>query len=323
MSREIPYVQAINEAFAEEMERDDRVFILGIDVGRGAFGLTTGLAGRFGPDRVRNTPICESAIVGSALGAALTGMRPCAEIMFSDFTFVAMDQIANQVGSWRYMTGGQYNAPMVIYTMDGGGMGLGYNHSNCTESVLQSVPGLVVVAASDAYTAKGLMKAAIRSEDPVFFFAHKMLLGHTAQVPDEDYTVPLDRARVVREGDDVTVVAHHMMLHHSLAVAAELEAQGVGVEVIDPVCISPLDKETILASVRKTGRLVTVEECRKVAGVGAEISAVVCEEAFFDLDAPVRRVGAPAIPVPGSPYIEQACYLPGPDAIREAVTSIL
>ncbi|HBY93411.1 MAG: alpha-ketoacid dehydrogenase subunit beta [Ardenticatenaceae bacterium] len=322
MTRQIVYAQGLGEAFAEEMARDERVFILGIDVQRAVFGVTAGLVDQFGRARVRNTPICESGIVGTALGAALTGLRPCAEIMFSDFTFIAMDQIANQVASWNYMTGGQWKAPMVIYTFDGAGMGLGYNHSQCTETVFQSIPGLTVVAASDAYTAKGLMKAAIRSEDPVLFFAHKALLGMPGEVPEEDYTVPLARARVVREGSDVTVVAHHLMLHHSLAVADALAGDGVAVEVIDPVCISPIDKETLLASVRKTGRLVTVEESRKVAGVGAEIAAVVCEEAFYDLDAPVKRVGAPAVPVPGSWFLEQN-YVPGPDSIREAITSVL
>ena len=322
MTRQIVYAQALGEAFAEEMARDERVFILGIDVQRSVFGVTAGLADHFGPERVRNTPICESGIVGAALGAALTGMRPCAEIMFSDFAFVAMDQIANQAASWHYMTGGQWKAPLVIYTFDGAGMGLGYNHSQCTESVFQGIPGLTVVAASDAYTAKGLMKAAIRSDDPVLFFAHRALLGMPGEVPDEDYTVPLGKARVVREGDDVTVVAHHLMLHHTLAVADAMAAEGVSVEVIDPVCIAPLDKETILASVRKTGRLVTVEECRKAGGVGAEIAAVICEEALYDLDAPVKRVGAPPVPVPGSWFLEQH-YVPGPDAIREAIASVL
>ncbi|MBI5014821.1 MAG: alpha-ketoacid dehydrogenase subunit beta [Deltaproteobacteria bacterium] len=323
MSRKILYVQAIQEAFAEEMVRDERVFVLGIDVQRAVFGLTANLVGQFGPERVRNTPICESGIVGAALGAALTGMRPCAEIMFSDFAYVAMDQIAAQVGSWRYMTGGQFKAPMVIYTLDGGGMGMGYNHSGCTEAVFQGIPGLTVVAASDAYSAKGLLKAAIRCEDPVLFFGHKALLGQAGDVPDEDYTLPLTQARIVREGRDVTVVAHHMMLHHALAVAAALEGEGVSVEVIDPVCISPLDRETILTSVRKTGRLVTAEEGRRAGGVGAEVSALVCEEAFFDLDAPIKRVGAPPIPVPGSAFLEQACYLPGPDAIRDAIQAVL
>ncbi|MFQ5612840.1 MAG: alpha-ketoacid dehydrogenase subunit beta [Anaerolineae bacterium] len=322
MTREIVYAQGLGEAFAEEMARDERVFIMGIDVQRSVFGITAGLTDHFGAERIRNTPICESAIVGAALGAALTGMRPCAEIMFSDFTFVAMDQIANQVASWQYMTGGQWQAPLVIYTFDGAGMGLGYNHSQCTESIFQSIPGLIVVAASDAYSAKGLMKAAIRCNDPVLFFAHRALLGMPGQAPDEDYTLPLTRARVVRQGNDVTVVAHHLMLHHSLAVAENLAAEGVSVEVIDPVCISPLDKETILDSVRKTGRLVTVEESRKVAGVGAEIAAVVCEEAFFDLDAPIKRVGAPAVPVPGSWFLEQN-YVPGPDAIQAAISSVL
>ncbi|MBI5445962.1 MAG: alpha-ketoacid dehydrogenase subunit beta [Deltaproteobacteria bacterium] len=323
MSRSTTYVQAIGEAFAEEMLRDERVFVMGIDVQRSVFGLTANLVNAVGKERVLNTPICESGIVGAALGAALTGMRPCAEIMFSDFAYIAMDQIATQVGSWHYMTGGQFKAPMVIYTMDGAGMGLGYNHSGCTEAAFQGVPGLIVVAASDAYTAKGLMKAAIRSDDPVLFFGHKALLGLPGELPDGDYTVPLTKARVVREGGDVTVIAHHVMLQHALGVAETLGNEGTAVEVIDPVCLSPLDKETILESVRKTGRLVTVEECRKTGGIGAEISAMVTEEAFFELDAPVKRVGAPCIPVPGNWTLETSCYIPGPDKIREAILSVL
>jgi pyruvate dehydrogenase E1 component beta subunit len=322
MSRQVTYVQAMNEAFAEEMSRDEKVFLMGIDVRKSVFGPTARLVDRFGTERVRNTPICESAIVGAALGAALTGMRPLAEIMFSDFAFVAMDQIANQVGNWRYMTGGQYNAPMVIYTLEGGGMGLGYNHSGCVASFFQSIPGLTVVAGSDPYTVKGLMKAAIRCDDPVLLLGHKGLLGLTGEVPEEDYTVNLLKARVVREGRDVTVIAHHAMLHKSLAVADELEKEGISVEVIDPVCLSDLDRETILSSVSKTGRLVIAEEGRKVAGIGAEISAMVIENAFFDLDAPIKRVGAPSIPVPGSCHLEQEAYLPGPRQIRGAVLSL-
>ncbi len=322
MSRKLTYVQAMNEAFAEEMARDEKVFIQGIDVCKSVFGPTAKLVDRFGAQRVRNTPIAESAIVGSALGAALTGMRPCAEIMFSDFTFVAMDQIANQVGQWRYMTGGQYQAPMVIYTLEGGGMGLGYNHSGCVASYFQSIPGLTVVAASDPYTVKGLMKAAIRCDDPVLFFGHKGLLGLEGEVPEEDYTIDLLKARVVREGRDVTVVTHHAMLHKSLAVAEELAKEGISMEVIDPVCLSPLDRDTILGSVRKTGRLVIAEEGRKTAGIGAEVSAMVTENAFFDLDAPILRVGAPPIPVPGSVFLEVEGYLPGSKEIRNAVQSL-
>jgi pyruvate dehydrogenase E1 component beta subunit len=322
MSRQVTYVQAMNEAFAEEMARDEKVFIMGIDVRKSVFGPTAKLVERFGPQRVRNTPICESAIVGSALGAALTGMRPLAEIMFSDFAFVAMDQIANQVGNWRYMTGGQFNAPMVIYTLEGGGMGLGYNHSGCVAASFQSIPGLTVVAASDPYTVKGLMKAAIRCDDPVLLLGHKGLLGMMGEVPEEDYTVDLMKARVAREGRDVTVVAHHAMLHKSLTVADELEKEGISMEVIDPVCLSELDRDTILSSVNKTGRLVIAEEGRKVAGIGAEISAMVTENAFFDLDAPIKRVGAPSIPIPGSWHLEQEGYLPGPRQIRKAVLSL-
>lgn len=322
MSRQIVYVQGMGEAFAEEMARDERVFVMGIDVQRSVFGHTAGLVNHFGAERVRNTPICESGIVGTALGASLAGMRPCAEVMFSDFALIAADQIANQVASWHYMTGGQWQTPLVIYTFDGAGMGLGYNHSQCTENMFQSIPGLIIVVPSDAYMAKGLLKAAIRSNNPVLYFAHKALLGMPGEVPDEDYTVPLTQARVVREGSDVTVVAHHLMLHHALGVANVLAEEGVSVEVIDPVCIAPLDKETILKSVRKTGKLVTVEECRKVGGVGSEIAATVTEEAFYDLDAPIKRVGGPSIPIPGSSALEQS-YVPGPDQIREAITSIL
>ncbi len=322
MTRRMSYTQALREAFDEEMARDERVFVLGIDVQHSVFGVTRGLADKYGLARIRNTPICESGIVGAALGAALTGMRPCAELEFSDFAFIAMDQIANQVASWHYMTGGQWNAPLVIYTFDGAGMGLGYNHAQCTESVFQSIPGLTVIAASDAYMAKGLMKAAIRSDDPVLFYAHRALLNKQGDVPDDDYTVPLTQARVVRAGSAVTVVAHHLMLHHVLAVAESLTSEGISIEVIDPVSISPLDKETILASVRKTGRLVTVEESRKVAGVGSEIAATVCEEAFFDLEAPIKRIGAPAVPVPGSWFLEQN-YVPSPDAICKVIKSVL
>lgn len=322
MTRRISYTQALREAFDEEMARDDRVFVMGIDVQHSVFGVTRGLASKYGLERIRNTPICESGIVGAALGAALTGMRPCAELEFSEFSFLAMDQIANQAASWHYVTGGQWKRPLVIYTFDGAGMALGYNHAQCTETIFQSIPGLYVVAASDPFMAKGLMKSAIRSDDPVLFFAHRALLNMQGEVPVEDYTVPLARARVVREGKDVTVVAHHLMLQHSVAIAESFAGEGVSVEVIDPVCISPLDKDTILDSVRKTGRLVTVEESRKVAGVGSEVAATVCEEAFYDLEAPIKRIGAPAVPVPGSWFLEQN-YVPCPDEIREAIKSVL
>ncbi len=321
MTREIYYVQAINEAVREEMAANEKVVVLGEDVRVSPFGQMAGLADVFG-DRVINTPIAESAIIGTAIGLAMTGMRPVAELMLADFAYLAMDQIANQAGQWRYMTGGQVKVPMVIRTLGGGGWGLGYNHSQCTEASFLHAPGLKIAVPSTPYDAKGLLKQAIRDDNPVLFFEHKLLLGMTGEVPAEDYTVEFGKARIARRGRDVTVVAIHYMVHKALQAAEELATEGVDVEIIDPRTLVPLDLETILASLKKTGRLVIVEESRKQGGVGAEITAMVIEEGFDLLNAPILRVGAPSVPIPCSLALEQF-YLPGVQSIKSAIREVL
>ena len=321
MVREIVYVQAINEALREEMEQNEKVVVMGEDVRISPFGQTAGLSESFN-ERVLNTPIAESAIVGTALGMAMTGLRPVAEIMFSDFTYLAMDQIANQAGQWRYMTGGQIKVPLVIRTLSGAGLGLGYNHSQSTESSFIQPPGLKVAVPSNPYDAKGLLKAAIRDDNPVLFFEHKLLLGISGEVPEEDYTVEFGRAQIVRPGKDVTVIAMQHMVHKALGVAEKLSKEGIEVEVIDPRTIVPFDMETVLTSLSKTGRLVTVEESRKQGGIGSEIAARVVDEGFDMLDAPIVRVGAPQVPIPCSPALEQF-YLPDEQKIKSAVKRVL
>ncbi len=321
MSRQITYIQAINEALKEEMSNNHQVVVLGEDVRVSPFGQTAGLLNEF-ENRVINTPIAESAIVGTAIGMAMAGMRPVVEIMFSDFTYLAMDQISNQAAQWRYMTGGQVKIPLVIRTLSGGGWGLGYNHSQSTEASFMHPPGLKIAVPSTPYDAKGLLKGAIRDDNPVLFFEHKLLLAVTGEVPEEDYTVEFGQARIVRRGKDVTVVAIMSMVQKAIEAAEELGREGIDLEVIDPRTLAPLDLATILSSLKKTGRLVIVEESRKQGGVGAEIAAKVVEEGFDLLNAPVVRVGAPAVPIPGSPALEQV-YLPGVAAIKAAAQKVL
>jgi pyruvate dehydrogenase E1 component beta subunit len=320
MARKINFLQAINEALAEELRRDSNVFILGEDVHVGVFGQTAGLVKEFGDDRVLNTPIAESAITGVAMGSAMYGMRPVLELMFMDFAMLAMDQICNQMAQWRYLSGGQYPVPVTIRTALGGGIRMGYGHSQCLESQLIQTPGLILVEPSTPYDAKGLLKSAIRSDDPVIFFEHKKLLlgGIEGEVPDEDYTLPFGEAVVRKPGKDVTVVAFGFMVYEALSAAQELAEAGIDVEVIDPRTIVPLDKDTIFESLEKTGRLVTVEEGRIRGGLGAEIAALASSEYFSLLKAPVQRVAAPMVPVPGSAILEDI-YLPNKDAIVRAV----
>lgn len=321
MSREIVYGQAINEALREEMARDEKIVLFGIDVRVSAFGQTAGIAQQF-DDRVINSPICESAIVGAALGMAMSGLRPVAEIMFADFMYLAMDEIANQMSSWRYMTGGQVQLPLVVRTVSGAGWAMGYNHSQSTEASFVHVPGLKIAIPSNPYDAKGLLKTAIRDDDPVLFFEQKFLLGMPGEVPEEEYLVPFGEARIARPGGDVTVVAFSNMVNKALAAAVQLSNEGIEVEVIDPRTITPFDLETVLESLAKTSRLVIAEESRTRGGLGAEIAARVVEEGFELLDAPVARVGAPHVPVPGSPALEQV-YVPGEAQIVEAVHRVL
>jgi pyruvate/2-oxoglutarate/acetoin dehydrogenase E1 component len=324
MARKISFLQAINEAMAEELRRDPSVFIFGEDVKIGAFGQTAGLVNEFGEERVLNTPIAENAITGAAMGAAMNGMRPVLELMFCDFAMLAMDQICNHLGQWRYITGNQYSIPVTIRTAIGGGFRMAYGHSQCLESQFVQSPGLILVEPSTPYDAKGLLKSSIRSDDPVVFFEHKKLIlgGVEGEVPEEEYTIPFGEAVVRKEGKDATVVAFGFMVYEALNAAQDLEQEGIDIEVIDPRTIVPLDKDTIFESLEKTGRLVTVEEGRIRSGLGAEIAALACGEYFSLLKAPVQRVAAPMIPVPGSPVLEDL-YMPNKNSIVRAVKRAL
>ncbi|KPV64792.1 MAG: pyruvate dehydrogenase subunit beta [Candidatus Bathyarchaeota archaeon BA1] len=323
--REITYRDALREALREEMIRDRAVFLLGEDIGRywgGAFKVTQGLAEEFGDERVRDTPISESAIIGVAIGAAITGMRPVAEIMFGDLTALAMDQIANQAAKLRYMFGGQAKVPMVIRTPFGAGVNIAAHHSQSLEAWFMHVPGLKVAIPSTPYDAKGLLKTAIRDDNPVMFFEHKLLYPIKGHVPEEQYTIPFGLADIKRKGEDVTIFATVYMVHKALAAAEELGKQGIEVEVIDPRTLIPLDKQAILNSVKKTGRIVIVTEDCKTAGVSAEIAAIVAEEALDYLDAPVKRVAEPDTPIPFSPPLEQF-VIPDEKSIIKAVRKIV
>ncbi|WP_027179353.1 alpha-ketoacid dehydrogenase subunit beta [Maridesulfovibrio bastinii] len=317
------YLQALNEALRQEMEQDENVFILGEDVGQfgGCFGVTQGLFDKFGEERVIDTPITESAIVGAATGAAFSGLRPVAELMFVDFIGVSMDQLFNQAAKMRYMFGGKSTVPMTLRMPQGAGIGAAAQHSQCLESWFMNIPGLKVAIPSTPYDAKGLLISAIRDDNPVVFLEHKMLYGVSGEVPDESYTIEIGKADIKREGSDVTIVATSQMVYTALAAAEKLKADGIEAEVVDPRCVLPLDTETILESVKKTHALVVAHEAVRFAGPGAEIAAFVAEEALEYLDAPVKRVGAPFCPVPFSPPLEQH-YVPGVEDIVEAVKSI-
>jgi len=323
--REISYRDALREALREEMQRDHTVFLLGEDIGRywgGAFKVTKGLAEEFGDERVRDTPISESAIIGAAVGAAITGMRPVAEIMFGDLTTLAMDQIVNQAAKIRYMFGGQAKVPLVIRTPFGGGVNIAAHHSQCLEALFMHIPGLQVAVPSTPYDAKGLLKTAIRNDNPVIFCEHKLLYPITGPVPEEEYTLPFGEADIKREGSDVTIIATLYMVHKALNAAEKLEEEGIIAEVVDPRTLVPLDKETIINSVKKTGRVVIVTEDCKTAGVSAEIAAIIAEEALDYLDAPIKRVANPDVPIPFSPPLE-SYVIPDEKRIIEAVKEVV
>lgn len=317
------YLQALNEALRQEMEIDENVFILGEDVGQfgGCFGVTQGLYEEFGAERVMDTPITESAIVGAATGAAFSGLRPVAELMFVDFIGVSMDQLFNQAAKMRYMFGGKSTVPMTLRMPQGAGIGAAAQHSQSLESWFMNIPGLKVVIPSTPYDAKGLLTSAIRDDNPVVFLEHKLLYGVSGEVPDDSYSIEIGKADIKREGTDVTIVATSQMVYTALAAAEKLAAEGISAEVVDPRCVQPLDTETILESVKKTHALVIAHEAVQFAGPGAEIAALVAEEALEYLDAPIKRVGAPFCPVPFSPPLEQH-YIPGVENIIEAVKSI-
>jgi pyruvate dehydrogenase E1 component beta subunit len=321
----ITYREALREALREEMRSDSSIFLLGEDIGRdwgGAFKVTDGLAEEFGDERVRDTPISESTIIGTAVGAAITGKRPVAEIMFGDLTALAMDQIANQTAKIRYMFGGQVKCPLVIRTPFGAGVNIASHHSQSLEAWFMHVPGLQVAVPSTPYDAKGLLKTAVRGNNPVFFCEHKLLYPIEGEVPKEDYTIPFGLAEIKREGADATVVATLYMVRKALNAAKELEKEGLSVEVVDPRTLTPLDKKTILNSVRKTGRIIIVSEDCKTAGVSAEIAAMVAEEALDYLDSPIKRVAEPDTPIPFSPPLEQY-VIPDEKAIIKAVKEVV
>jgi len=325
-AKEMSYQEAIREALREEMARDERVFLLGEDIGchGGAFGVTRTLWAQFGGERVRNTPISENSIIGVANGAAVAGMRPVAEIMFVDFSGLAMDQICNQGAKLRFMTGGQVKVPWVLRMPQGGGAGksTAAQHSQSLEVWFAHIPGLKVVFPSTPYDAKGLMKAAIRDDNPVVFLEQKFLYSFRGLVPDEEYVLPLGKCDIKRPGRDVTVVASGYMVWHAMQAARMLADEGIDVEVIDPRTIAPLDEETIGESVRKTGRAVLVAEACRSYGPTGEWGMVVMEKAFDYLKAPIIRVTGRHSPIPYSDSIERGVW-PGLDDVVKAVRKVM
>ena len=320
--KDIRYIRAITEALHEEMARDENVFIIGEDVGagNGAFSATRGLFQEFGERRVKDTPISESAFVGVAFGAATTGLRPVVEIMFMDFLTVCMDQIVNQIAKARYMFGAQFKVPLTIRTPAGTGGSTGPQHSQSLEAWFTHVPGLKVLMPSTVYHIKGLLKSSIRDDNPVLFIEHKGLYALKGTIPEKEYTIPLGKADIKREGSDVTVVATARMVYEAMTAADKLAAEGISIEIVAPRTVMPLDKETILNSVRKTSRVVIAHEAVKTSGFGAEIAAVIAEEALGDVL--IRRVGAPFTPVPFSKPLEEF-YLPSSESIVKTVKEIM
>ncbi len=329
--------EALRQAIREEMARDPRVFCIGEDIGikggfGGAFTVTLGLSEEFGHERILDTPISEAGIVGVAIGAAMAGLRPIADVQYGDFLFCAMDQLANQAAKMTYMSGGTVKVPMVMRAPVGA-TSRGPQHAQSIEAFFTHIPGLKVLAPSTAYDAKGLLKSAVRDDNPVLIFEHKLLYGSKGprsergalspigEVPDEEYLVPIGEGIVRREGSDVTVVGKLLTMYRALAAAEQLAQEGIEAEVIDPRTLVPLDKELILESVRKTGRLVIVEEDNLTGGWAADVAAIVAEEAFFWLDAPIKRVSAPDTPAPFAPVMEQF-YVPSEERVIEAVKSL-
>lgn len=323
--REITYAEAVREAMCEEMRRDKNVFIMGEDIGvyAGAFGVSKGMIEEFGAERVRETPISETAFVGAGVGAAMTGMRPIVELMFSDFMAVCYDQIINQAAKMHFMFGGKVKVPMVIRTASGGGTGAAAQHSQSLEEMYCHVPGLKVVVPSTPYEAKGLLKTAIRDDNCVIFLEQKKLYGNLGEVPEEEYTLPLGVASVKRRGEDVSVITYGRTVQMSLEVADKLDKEGISVEVLDLRTLSPLDKEAIIKTAKKTKRVVVVHEAVEFAGFGGEIVSTIAEsDAFCSLKAPIKRVGALFCPVPFSPVLESE-VLPNLNRIEKAIREII
>jgi pyruvate dehydrogenase E1 component beta subunit len=319
-TEELSYREAINGALFEELRHDDDVLLLGENIGDfgGSFNVTAGLIDEFGPDRVRETPISEAGFVGAGVGAAMTGLRPILDVSFADFLGVPFEQLFNQASKMRYMLDGQVDVPITIRSKEGAGQSGAAQHSKTPHAMFAHMTGLKVVAPGTPRSAKGLFKAAIRSDDPVLFFENKLLYEDRGEVPtSDDFTIPLGEARVAREGSDVTLVATQRLLRDALSVADELAAE-IDVEVVDPQSLYPLDTDTIVESVAKTNRLVVADESPLSYGIHAEIVTRVLEEAFFSIDAPVERIGVPDTPLPYSPPLESA-VLPGEDELRGAL----
>ena len=328
------YRQAINEALRQEMERDARVVIMGEDVagGLGApgeddawggpLGVTKGLMPIFGRERVLDTPITESGFIGAAVGAATTGLRPVAELMFIDFMGVCFDQIFNQAAKLKYMFGGKAMTPLVIRTMYGAGFRAASQHSQCLYNIFTHIPGLKVALPSNAYEAKGLLIQAIRDDDPVIFCEHKAMYDEEADVPDESYAIPFGEANVSREGDDATIIAFGRMVNFANQVADKLGRDGISCTVVDPRTTSPLDRETILETAAETGRIVVVDEAHPRCNMATDVAALIAQECFDDLKAPIKMVTAPHSPVPFSPALEDI-YVPTPERIEAAVRSVV
>ena len=322
--REIEYREAIREAIIEEMDRDRKVFLIGEDIGiyGGAFKAYKGLLDKYGPDRVINTPISEAVIIGAGIGAALTGYRPIVEIMFIDFATLAMDQIANQAAKIHFMSGGSLNVPLVIRTQGGIGKGLATQHSQSLEAWFYHIPGLKVVMPSTSYDVKGLLKTAVRDNSPVMFIEHKMIYPVKSPVPDEEYTIPFGKADIKRKGEDITIFAYSNMVLRSLEAAEELEKDRISCEIIDPRTLVPLDIDTVVNSVKKTGRLIIVSEACRRGSVASDISARITERAFDYLSAPVKIVAGLDTPIPYNSTLEQASIPQKADIIK-AVKELL
>ncbi len=318
----INFVQAINEALREEMRRDSKVFLIGEDVSIGAFGQTAGLVQEFGPERVRNTPISEPGFTGAGVGAAASGLRPVVDIMMGNFMYVAMDQFLNQMAKLRFMSGGQVNFPVTVHAILGAGGGAAAQHSDHPVSYFVHTPIFKVVLPSTPYDAKGLLKSAIRDDNPVIFFEETTLGPMKQEIPEEEYLVPIGKGDIKREGNDVTIVAVGCMVPQALSAAEKLQAEGISVEVVDPRTLVPLDKEIILNSIKKTGRLVVTEDDTPMCSFASEVMAIAAEEGFSYLKAPVRRVTRENVPIPFSPPMEKF-VLPNEEKIIKAVKEVL
>lgn len=333
VKRDLTIVQALREAIREEMHRDDDVFVLGEDIRiGGSFLFTLGLLDEFGHERILNTPISEAGFVGLAIGAAIQGMRPVIDFQYGDFLFTAFDQIVQQATKLRYMSGGQVKIPLV-FQMPTGASGRGAQHANSMETFFYNIPGLKIVTPATPYDAKGLFKSAIRDDNPILFCVHKHLYGSKGRkliessvsrgfVPEDEYLIPLGEADIKKQGHDLTVVANSLMLHRAMNVAEALENDEVSVEVIDPRCLVPFDTATIIESVKKTSRLVIVEEGNERGGWGAQLAADVAGQAIGYLDAPIRRVATPNVPIPFAPILESA-VIPDEQQIRDAILELM